>query len=791
MRDHSVTEFKHGQVDEIEAQSIPEGAASSALNWLTRGDRIELRRGYAPIGPISCASGQGRISGLHTAYRNDGTPVLFRKRGRRIEWFDEGGQRWEGTGYEETASSKASNAGPATAAQSMSIPEPSIHRAGQSFAVPEDFKPTSVKFFLKKDGSPTGNGYAKIFLCEPNGVPAFDADPVAVSDPIDVSGLTGSFVETELVFTGAQQAVLKRCERYAVVFEYKEGSIGNYVDTGYKEAAADGQAFVLFYGNWDISPDNSVPFTLYGKYKGLILPEAAEDEDMSFSGYATNAGSMMFFSSPNSGIYKVMTANPSDYTDMYYAPKNFKGHIAIHENRMHLFGRVEDKTGHYGSYVDNAKYTTVSDEPIGSGDGSALSFSATLAFRSGTRRTCFGLSVTDGVETFRDDYDGNLVGSAGGTGTVNYTTGEVSVTFAAPPAASANNVLCSYQWEDSNDNGVTDFTKSTPRLAGEGFVFRQDDGGGDHKGMASINDTHYCLHERRTWALTLGATDTDATNKPYRQTVGVPTHKAYAATADGIYYLDTSNPSKPLFNRLYLSGNTSEVLPKQATESIDLSGYDFSDCWMLEWGEYIVFSGKKAGSAANDRLFAYHKQWKSVDVLDYFSSCAAVYRGTLVLGDSVSEAVYTAFSGFDDDDSSTDNQWTGKVSDMGFPGWLKKCKSLVVEGEIQDSQALEVYFSDDRGGFVLAGTVSGDGAYVDKGSAVSIGSNTIGSKEVGGGGDGATAYHYLASLPVDSDKFEVRQVKYVATGLGYVSVSRQLSHDVRLRKQKIPRKYRA
>lgn len=790
MRDHSVTEFKHGQVDEIEAQSIPEGAASSALNWLTRGDRIELRRGYAQLGPISCASGVGKISGLHVAYRNDGTGVPFRKRRRIVEWYDADAGRWEGVGYESSATSKASNVATATHSQSMSVPG-FIHRAGQTFDVAEDFKVTSASVQLKKDGAPTGNGYVKIFLLGETGLPGVADSPVAVSDPFDVATLGTSFATTSFTFSGANQAVLERCSSYVIVFEYQEGFSGNYVDVGYVETAQEGQSYLLFSSSWFVNPGKSVPFSVTGKYKGQILPEAAEDEDMSFANYATNAGAMMFFSSPNSGLYKVMVANPSDYVDMYYAPKNFKGHIYIHENRMRLFGRVEDRTGDYGSYVDNGNYTTVSNEAIGSGDGSTTAFSATLAFKSDPLRTCFGVVVTDGTESFRDDYDGNLVGSAGGTGTVNYMTGEVSVTFAAPPAAAPGNILCSYQWENSNDNGVTDFTKSAPRLAGEGFVFRQDDGGGDHKGAAHINDTSYCFHERRTWALTLGATDTDATNKPYRQTVGVPTRKAYVATADGIYYLDTSNPAKPLFNRMYLSGNTSEVLPKQATQSIDLSGYAFDDCWMLEWGDYIVFSGKRSSSTENDRLFAYHKTWKSVDVLDYMSTCGAVYEGTLILGDSVSESVYTAFSGFDDDDSSTENQWTGKVSDMGLPGWLKKCKRLVVEGEIQSGQSLDVYFSDDRGGFVLAGTVSGDGAYVDKGSAVSIGSNTVGSKEVGGGGDGATAYHYLAALPVDSDKFEVRQVKYVATGLGYVSVSRQLSHDVRLRKQKIPRKYRA
>lgn len=39
------------------------------------------------------------------------------------------------------------------------------------------------------------------------------------------------------------------------------------------------------------------------------------------------------------------------------------------------------------------------------------------------------LSITDGVETFSDNGVGVLTGSAGGTGTINYTTGVFSITF--------------------------------------------------------------------------------------------------------------------------------------------------------------------------------------------------------------------------------------------------------------------------------------------------------------------------------------------------------------------------
>jgi len=42
--------------------------------------------------------------------------------------------------------------------------------------------------------------------------------------------------------------------------------------------------------------------------------------------------------------------------------------------------------------------------------------------------------ITDGVETFADDGFGRLTGDDGGSGTVDYVTGTVAVTFAAAPA---------------------------------------------------------------------------------------------------------------------------------------------------------------------------------------------------------------------------------------------------------------------------------------------------------------------------------------------------------------------
>lgn len=71
----------------------------------------------------------------------------------------------------------------------------------------------------------------------------------------------------------------------------------------------------------------------------------------------------------------------------------------------------------------------VADEVIATGSGDTKAYTATLA--GGLPVEPGTVSITDGVETFSDDGHGRLTGSAGGSGTVYYKTGVVSVEFAA------------------------------------------------------------------------------------------------------------------------------------------------------------------------------------------------------------------------------------------------------------------------------------------------------------------------------------------------------------------------
>src|SRR3990167_7210089 len=89
----AVKRFQFGTIDSIPAQSIPDGAASSSLNWLTKDGSIELRRGYALLG-LTKQTGNGRITGLVTGRKMDDTEVPIRARGRLLEYYNSATNDW-------------------------------------------------------------------------------------------------------------------------------------------------------------------------------------------------------------------------------------------------------------------------------------------------------------------------------------------------------------------------------------------------------------------------------------------------------------------------------------------------------------------------------------------------------------------------------------------------------------------------------------------------------------------------------------------------------------------------
>jgi len=525
-----------------------------------------------------------------------------------------------------------------------------------------------------------------------------------------------------------------------------------------------------------------------------VLPAAANAEDVAMDQYHNLAGAFMYLSSPSSSIYKIPIANPGSHKDL--ASTSHRGYIRIKQGRMFLWTRkdsdkVGDKTGVYGSKIDKdelSDYTQTTNENIGTGDGSEKTFTATLAAVNSVK-TVMHVIVTDGTETFADDGNGVLVGDLEGTGTINYATGAVSVTVKTAPA-NLQAITADYYEEDSTSGGIADFAFSATRVAGEGFVFRQDDGGGDMMNVGSIGGDEYCIHQHKTWKLTLTATDTSATNLIYRSRVGIPYWRASDEIGEGLPYLDDTDKNNPRVRILRFGSSVQEIIPLSISDKLDLADYRFDKAVIKKWGEYLVLSCRHKDSTFNNTTFVYHEIWKSWDRLDYFISVAAIYNGALIGGDSISDNVFELFSGTDDDNSLIGNNWDSGDIDFNRPNSMKKARKMTVKGLIGRDQQLEVYLSYDEGAFVLVQTIDGNASYVDKGQSVNVGATVVGSKEVGGGSVGnITANPYEIMFNTNMDKIERLKVRFKAINIGFISVNRFIFKDIRDKGRNIPQKY--
>ena len=90
----------------------------------------------------------------------------------------------------------------------------------------------------------------------------------------------------------------------------------------------------------------------------------------------------------------------------------------------------------------------VEGEVIGTGNSSTQQFLPNLSYtpiRSGS------ISITDGISVVTDDGNGNLTGD--GTGTVDYTSGAVDVTFATAPATGMS-VSVNYEYDMEGNSNI-------------------------------------------------------------------------------------------------------------------------------------------------------------------------------------------------------------------------------------------------------------------------------------------------------------------------------------------------
>jgi hypothetical protein len=501
--------------------------------------------------------------------------------------------------------------------------------------------------------------------------------------------------------------------------------------------------------------------------------------EVTFSNYASLAGNSVYITDPVDGLYKIMTANPGSYSDVYLSTKSFKGFSLIDKGRMFMWGVTKDPTGLYGSYIDaqnSTVYTTVTGEVTASTSG-------TLAFKAGgARRTCFGVSITitSGGQVYTDNYNGILTGSAGGTGTINYTTGEWTVSAGGAGTAT-------YQWEDSSAKGVTDFSKSSPRLAGEGFILRQDQGGDAIETVIPLDGAYFSFKTRSVYQLTMDAEDTDPINELFRTDIGIKTNRSAIGTSTGIVFLNTGNPTRPMLNILQRNPVGDNFTTQPLFAQFKFQDYNYDSAVLESWDKYAIVSCRY-DSNFNNRLLMCDMMEKTVDIAPYGGSAFTKANGYLYMGDPVAQTSYEMFTGFDDMGSGLVNYWVSK-GDLLESESLKKVKRLRFKGEISPDQAVKVYLSYDNSEFQHIGTILGSGDYVDYTASYAIGTSMLGTSTLGGD-DEAAVYSYLMEIKLRMPKFRKRTIRLEATGIGYVSFQMITDYDIWQYESKLPKQYR-
>ena len=513
------------------------------------------------------------------------------------------------------------------------------------------------------------------------------------------------------------------------------------------------------------------------------------NELCTFVNYNSPAGNQVWVSSPNCGkLIKIMVANPASYTDVYTAGTNYAGYLLSADNALWIWGVKTSLNTIFRSHQDQLSYTTVSAEVVDTGDG-GTTYGGTLAFKAGgAKRTCFAVviqNVSGTVETFTDNNSGVLVGSLGGTGTINYTTGAWTATFNS--AVASGNITATYQWEDSSSNGIADFTSSGTRVAGEGVSFSQASGG-DIKKILVYNLDKYCVHQRNIWKIESSADDTDFTNLIFRENIGIESLHGAFASADGIYLVDSDNKSEPRVRVLSYNDQSDQVLPMSISDNLDLSGYYFDRDVILEAGEFLLVFCRETDSTKNNRCFRYNKLWKLWDLLDYSASCATIYESSIIVGDDQTDNVWLLFSGITDDEATIGNIVELNLDEFDISN-LKRLKRLRLQGQIQKEQSYKVYASYDNDDYEEIGEIEGSADYVDIGESMTIGTNAIGKLAIGGESQ-IIVYNYDYTLPVNSEKFQKVKFKFEAQDIGYVSISNITYQDIRVKEQKPPTKYR-
>lgn len=740
-------QFVSGVHNLVSDENIPKDSAQDSKNFLTRDGKVELARGRALLGSEGVS---GAIKGLWYGYKTNGDKVLYRKTGTKIQYLN--GTTWTDVITGLLATDDYSFANYSSLAGAFTF----INGAGGFWKI-NNANPASAMSMYDS----TKNYHGKI-LVDSGRIILWDRND---ADSKDKTGLYASKIDPQnaTVYTAVDDEIL--------------GASGATTYTGhlaFKSAVAARGTLTVAGGGNKILDTNTVTLgTKVYTFKTALTPTEGEvligANDTAALLNLKNA--ILHAGTPDTD-YKCAVAHPTVTS------------ISSDATTLIVEARTKGIIGN----------TIVSTETGGDLAWDGATLGTTVAGSDGVAtRNCFGLAavgtLTAGAETFKDNFDGTLTGSRGGTGTINYATGAYSITFSA--AVSSGNVTIDYKWEDSNIKGITDFTKSATRLAGEGFQFPQDEGGDAILNILIGQDgAYYSLKSQSAYRLYIDQSDsmgTDTSNKVYRKDIGIPYWRACVSTSKGIVFMNTANPENPELTILQRNPLGDNIEPYALLTHFDFTAYDYSWCCIDTFDRYILIACSKGGTY-NDTLLLCDLTHKTVDIIGYEANVFAKDSGNLYIGSPLTESVYQIFNGFDDDGYAVDNYWISRGEKYAMER-LKKTKRLRFKGLISPQQSVEVYASYDDDGFSLVGTIYGGAEYVDYTNPQTVGNNMVGEVEVGGG-ELQEACPYFMELKLKSPKFRKRTIKLQATGIGYFDFNFLEDFDILLFDNRLPKRHR-
>lgn len=396
------------------------------------------------------------------------------------------------------------------------------------------------------------------------------------------------------------------------------------------------------------------------------------------------------------------------------------------------------------------------------------------------------------IELFIDDFLGNLKSNLNGTGTINYVTGVSSVTFNTAPINSAP-ITVSYNWEDTTNKSLADFTYGSPRQAGQGNIFRQDEGGDAiQQILVGPDGKYYSMKKQSVYIFDEGDnTDIAQTNNVFRKDIGVPSPFASVSTGVGIIFMNTANPSKPQLTILTPNTLGDNLIPKILFPQFDFAKYIYDQDTVVDfYDRFVVVSCKSVANHTNDVLLIGNVSKNTIEATTYGVQCFSKDGDNLYGGSPLELTTYQLFNGYDDLDLPITNFWKSKGELYGDESYLHKIRRIRLAGLIDHSQWYEVYISYDDTSYQLVGTVRGDGDYVDYSNPQTVGTNLVGVADIGGDSS-TTVYPYFTEIKVGKcPKFRKRSIMLVAKGIGYVSARRMEDWDILHFENRLPSRFR-